>query len=62
MKSKNFEIGQNLEFGFWKWAKILNSGFWKAKIFKSAKILNSEFWKAKILESAKMLNSRFLKA
>ena len=34
-------------------SKILNSGFWRAKILKSAKILNLGFWKAKILKSAK---------
>ena len=36
--------------------KILNSGFWKAKILKSDKIYNSGFWKGKILKSAKILN------
>ena len=58
-------------------AKILNSGFWKAKILKKsnilksgkmlssrfwkAKILNLGFWEAKILKSAKILNSGFWK-
>ena len=32
-------------------SKILNSGFWKAKILESAKMLNPRFWKGKILKS-----------
>ena len=35
-----------------KSAKILNSGFWKAKILNSATILNSGFWKAKIFQKS----------
>ena len=45
-----------------KWVRILNAGFWKAKILKWAKILNSRFWKAEILTSAKILHSGFWKA
>ena len=39
--------------------KILNLGFWKAKILNCAKIVNPGFWKANILKSAKILNSGF---
>ena len=45
-----------------KSAKVVNSVFWKAKIWKSAKILHSRCWKAKILKAAKILNSRCWKA
>ena len=51
-----------------KSAEILNSGFWKAKIFKTVKIYNFKLkkgknWKlAKIWKSAKILNSGLWKA
>ena len=46
---------------FLKSAKILKSGFWKAKVLKTTKILKlvkllkSRFWKAKILEVSQNL-------
>ena len=45
-----------------KSAKMLNSGFWKAKILKWAKILNSGSWKAKNPEIGKNLEFKILES